>query len=456
MAAVTDPITTTVTEQPESRVRVAVQVSPDELNRRLQDAARQIGRDLRLPGFRKGKIPPPVVIRQVGRDAVLEEAVRSSLGRWYSSAIDESGIVPVGEPELDFPDMPEAGQPLEFSFEIGVRPVATLGEYRGVEAPRRDTEPDPKQIDDQVEQLRERAARLETKEGAAEAGDFVVMDFKGYLEGEAFPGGEGRDQMVELGTGTLIPGFEEQLVGASAGDEKHIEVQFPDEYQAEHLAGQPATFDITVKEVKVKELPELDDDFASDNAGFDSMDELREDLASKLREDAEKRVDGEYREAVLDAVAANATVEIPDALVESRAKELFDRMIHSLSHQGITREAYMSITGKSEDEVLEDAKPDAEQALRREAVIAAVIEAEDIKPSDGDVLEALTAAAVQENTTPEKLRGRLEKNGRLAELQNDLAQGMAMDFLVEHAKPVAAPAEEPHDHDHDDHEGHDH
>jgi trigger factor len=451
MAAVTDPITTTVTEQPESRVRVAVQVPPTELERRVQDAARQIGRDMRLPGFRKGKIPPPVVIRQVGLDAVLDEAVRSSLGRWYSDAIDASGIVPVGEPELDFPEMPTAGEPLEFSFEIGVRPVATLGEYKGVEAPRRDTEPDPKQIDDQLQELRDRAARLETKEGAAVAGDFVVMDFIGYLEGEAFPGGEGRDQMVELGTGTLIPGFEDQLVGMSAGEEKHIEVQFPDEYQAEHLAGQPATFDITVKEVKVKELPELDDDFASDNAGFDTLDELKEDLASKLRDDAEKRVVGEYREAVLDAVAANATVEIPDALVVSRAKELFDRMLHSLSHQGINREAYMSITGKSEDEVLEDAKPDAEQALRREAVIAAVIAAEDIRPSDGDILEALQPAAVQENTTPEKLRARLEKNGRLAELQNDLSQGMAMDLLVESAKPVAAPAEEPHDH-----EGHDH
>lgn len=455
MAAVTDPITTTVTEEPESRVRVAVQVPPSELERRVQDAARQIGRDMRLPGFRKGKIPPPVVIRQVGRDAVLDEAVRSSLGRWYSDAIDAAGIVPVGEPELDFPEMPTAGEPLEFSFEIGVRPVATLGEYKGVEAPRRDTEPDPKQIDEQLQQLRDRAARLETKDGAAEAGDFVVMDFTGYLEGEPFPGGEGRDQMVELGTGTLIPGFEDQLVGMSAGEEKHIEVQFPDEYQAEHLAGQPATFDITVKEIKVKELPELDDDFASDNAGFDTLDELKEDLGSKLRADAEKRVDGEYREAVLDAVAANATVEIPDALVVSRAKELFDRMMHSLSHQGITREAYMSITGKSEDEVLEDAKPDAEQALRREAVIAAVIEAEDIKPSDGDILEALQPAAVQENTTPEKLRARLEKNGRLAELQNDLSQGLALDVLVDSAKPVAAPAEEPHDHEHD-HEGHDH
>ncbi|WP_354697658.1 Trigger factor [Paraconexibacter sp. AEG42_29] len=441
MAAVTDPITTTVTELPESRVRVAAEVSPAELERRLQEAARQFGRDLRMPGFRKGKVPPPVVIKQVGREAVLDEAIRTQIGRWYTTAIDAAGIAPVGEPELDLGEMPEAGAPLTFTFEIGVRPIATLGDYKGVEAPKKDVEPDPATIDDQVEQLRERAARLETKEGAAEAGDFVVMDFKGFLNDEAFEGGEGRDQMVELGTGTLIPGFEEQLVGASAGDEKRIDVTFPEEYQAEHLAGQEAQFDITVKEVKAKELPDLDDDFASDSAGFDTLEELREDLAAKLREDAEKRVDGEYREAVLDAVTANATVEVPDALIVARAKELYDRMLGSLAQQGISKEAYLGIAQKSEDEILEEAKPDADQALRREAVIHAVIAAEDIKPSDGDVLDALQATAVRENTTPEKLRARLEKNGRLSELLDDLAQGLAMDLLVDNATAVPAPPE---------------
>lgn len=443
MAAVTDPITTTVTELPESRVRVEAEVSPAELERRLADSARQIGRDLRLPGFRKGKVPPPVVIRQMGREAVLDEAIRGSIGRWYSGALDASGIAPVGEPDLNLGELPEAGAPLTFTFEIGVRPVATLGEYKGVEAAKRDPEPDPKVIDEQVEQLRERAARLETKEGAAVDGDFVVMDFKGFLDGEAFAGGEGRDQMVELGTGTLIPGFEEQLAGTSAGEEKTIDVTFPEDYQAEHLAGKEAQFELTVKEIKVKELPELNDEFASDNAGFDTLEELREDLAKKLREDAETRVDGEYREAVLDAVTANATVEVPDALITARAKELFDRMVHSLSHQGISKEAYLGIAQKTEEEILEEAKPDAEQALRREAVIHAVIAAENIVPSDGDVLDALQATAVRENTTPEKLRARLEKNGRLAELMDDLAQGLAMDLLVEHAKPVAAPAEAP-------------
>lgn len=440
MAAVTDPITTTVTELPESRVRVEAEVSPAELERRLADSARQIGRDLRMPGFRKGKVPPPVVIRQMGREAVLDEAIRGSIGRWYSGALDASGIAPVGEPSLDLGDLPDPGAPLTFTFEIGVRPIATLGEYKGVEAARRDPEPDPKVVEEQVQQLRERAARLETKEGPADEGDFVVMDFKGFLDGEAFPGGEGRDQMVELGTGTLIPGFEEQLKGASAGEEKTIDVTFPEDYQAEHLAGKEAQFELAVKEIKVKELPELDDEFASDSAGFDTLDELREDLAKKLREDAETRVDGEYREAVLDAVTANATVEVPDALIVARAKELFDRMLHSLSHQGISKEAYLGIAQKTEEEILEEAKPDAEQALRREAVIHAVIAAEDIKPSDGDILDALQATAVREDTTPEKLRARLEKNGRLSELQDDLAQGLAMDLLVEHAVPVAPPA----------------
>lgn len=438
MAAVTDPITTTVTEQPESRVRVAVQVSPKELESRLQVAAGQIGREMRLPGFRKGKVPPPVVIKQVGRDAVLDETIRSSMGRWYSTALDASGIVPVGEPEVDLGELPPAGEPLQFSFEIGVRPVATLGEYKGVKAERADPEPDPARIDHEVEQLRERAAHLDTKEGAAEDRDFVVMDFVGSLDGVPFEGGEARDQMVEIGAGTLIPGFDEQLVGLSAGDERTIEVTFPEGYQAEQLAGQDATFEITVKEIKVKELPELDDDFASDHAGFDTLDELREDLASKLREEASKRAEGEYREAVLDAVVAGATVEVPEGLIASRAKELFERMLQSLSQQGISKEAYMSIAQKTEEEVLADAHPDAEQALRREAVIAAIIAAESIEASDGDVLDALQASAAQEDTTPEKLRAKLEKAGRLSELQADLAQGIAMDLLVEHAEAIPA------------------
>jgi trigger factor len=430
-------VKTNVTELPDSRVRVEAEIPAEEVERRMQATARQLGRDMRMPGFRKGKVPPPVVIQRVGREAVLDEAVRSTLGRWYLDAIDDAGIHPVGDPNLDLGDLPDEGQPLTFTIEIGVRPTATLGEYKGVEVGKREPAADDAAVDQELEALRERSARLETVDAAAGDGDFVVMDYLGTLDGEAFAGGEGRDQLIELGSGRLVPGFEDQLKEARAGEERTVTITFPDDYGAEELAGKEAQFAVTVKEVKRKDLPELDDDFAADAAGFDTLAELREDVGAKLREADEARIDAEFREAVLDAVVKEATVEIPEALVEARAAEMWERMLHSLSHQGISKEAYLNIAGQNEEELLAQARPDAEQALRREAVIAAVIEAESIEPSDGDVLDALGPTAARESTTPEKLRARLEKAGRLDELREDLAQRAAIDLLAAEATPIS-------------------
>ena len=429
-------VKTKVTELPESRVRVDAEVPAEEVERSLQRTARQLGANLRIPGFRKGKVPPPVVIRRIGRETVLDETVRDAIGRWYVDAISAADIAPVGDPKLDLGDLPAEGQPLTFTIEIGVRPEAKLGAYEGVEVGRREPQVDEAQVDAEVEQLRERAARLETADRAAHRGDFVVMDYEGRIGDEPFEGGAGRDQMVELGSGRLIPGFEDQLQGAAAGEEREVKVTFPADYQAEQLAGQEATFSVSVKEVREKVLPELGDDFALEQAGFDSLEELREDIRTKLREADERRVEQDFREAVVDAVVREADVEVPDALVEARARELWDRMLHTLSHQGIGKDAYLRIAGKSEEELLEEAKPDAEQALRREAVIAAIIEKEGIAPSDGDVLDALQSSAARESTTPEKLRDRLEQAGRLDELRDDLAQRMAVDWLVEQAKSI--------------------
>jgi trigger factor len=434
-------VKTTVTELPESRVRVDAEVPPEEVERRVVEAARSLGRDLRMPGFRRGKVPPPVVIQRVGREAVLDEAVRGTLGRWYLDAIDASGIHPVGDPDLNLGELPEQGQPLTFTIEIGVRPTARLGDYKDLEVARREPQADPEAVDEELNALRERTARVETAEREARSGDFVVIDYVGSLAGEdgtlePFEGGEGRDQLIELGSGRLVPGFEDQLAGARGGEERTVEIDFPEDYGAEHLAARHAQFAVTVKEVKEKLLPELDDAFASDAAGFDSLEELREDIASKLRETDERKVEAEYREAVLDAAVANAQVDVPEALVDARARELWDRMLHTLSHQGFTKELYLQVSGKTEEEIVAEARPDAEQALRREAVIAAVIEAEGIAPSDGDLLDALQASAARESTTPEKLRNRLEKAGRLDDLREDLAQGQAVDLLVESAKPI--------------------
>src|ERR687895_2362689 len=251
-------VNTSVTELPESRVRVDAQVPPEEVEKSIAQAARALGRNLRVPGFRAGKAPAPVVIKRVGREAVLDEAVRDSIGSWYSAAIDSAAIVPVGEPELDMGELPGQGQPLNFSIEIGVRPRAELGEYKGLEVGRREPAASHEQVEEEIERLRERAGRLETVDRAAAEGDFVVMDYKGTLDGEPFAGGEGRDQMVELGSGRLVPGFEEQLEGAGPGEERTVTLTFPEDYGAEELAGREAEFAVTVKEVKAKELPPVD------------------------------------------------------------------------------------------------------------------------------------------------------------------------------------------------------
>jgi trigger factor len=430
-------VVTTVTELPESRVRVQAEVPAAEVERRVAQAAKRLGRNIRVPGFRAGKAPPPVIVQRMGRDAVLDEAVRESIGTWYTAAIDAARIAPVGEPQLDLGDLPSQGEPLRFSIEIGVRPKAELGDYKGVEVGKRDPQVDDEALNAEIDRLRERAARLDTVDRTAADGDFVIMDYVGTLDGTPFAGGEGRDQMVELGSGRLVPGFEEQLQGAAAGDERTVTVTFPDDYGAEELAGREAEFAVTVKEIKAKELPEVDDDLAAE-AGFDTLDELREDIRERLSEAETARIEAEFREAALDSAVKNAKVNIPDALVEARAREQWDQMLHSLAHQGISRDAYLRIAGQEEDEIVERAKPEAEQGLRREAVLAAIIEAEGIEPTDDEVLEAVEQAAGDGpgRTSPKKLLERLKSSGRVDALKEDLAQRKALDLVADAAKPI--------------------
>jgi trigger factor len=429
-------VKTSVTELPESRVRVDAQVPAAEVERSLAQTARRLARDTRVPGFRKGKVPPQVFIRRVGREYVLDEAVRSSIGSWYADAIGAAGIAPIGEPKLDLGDLPTEGQPLSFAIEIGVRPAARLGDYAGLEVGRREPEVDDERVAHELEHLREQLAKLEAAERPAAQGDFVVIDYKGSIDGEPFDGGEGHDQLVELGGGRLIPGFEEQLVGASAGDERTIDVTFPDDYGAEQLAGRPAQFVISVKEVRERVLPQLDDELASDAAGFDTLEELREDVRRRLAEQEERAVEAEFREAVLDAAVANAAVSVPEALVEARALELWDQMLHSLSHRGLSKEAYLQISGRSETEILDEAKPDAERALKREAVLAAIVAAEGIEPSEQELTAALAPTAAREGQQPQKLLERVRKAGTLETLREDVATRKAMDLLAERAKPI--------------------
>ena len=428
-------VKTTVTELPESRVRVEAEVPAEEVERRVQQAARQLGRQLRIPGFRKGKVPPPVVIRRLGREAVLDEALRSALGSWYVDAIGQAGIAPIGEPQLNVGDLPAEGQPLGFSIEIGVRPQAKLGEYKGLEVGRREPQVEDGAVDQELESLRDRFATLDTVDRPAATGDHVVIDYLGKVDGEPFEGGEGRDQLLELGSGRLIPGFEEQLVGARAGEERKVEVTFPEEYPG-GLGGKAATFDVSLTEVKEKRLPELDDEFASESAGFDSLEELREDVLGRLRQNDERAIAREFEEAVLEAAVSEAEVELPDQLIHARAHELLEQTLSALARQGISKEAYLRIADKDEETMAHEAEPDAASALRREAVLAAIIDAEQIEPSDEEVLEALEPVAERNGTTSAKLLDELRSGGRLEGVREDVANRQAVDLLVREAKPI--------------------
>jgi trigger factor len=429
-------VRTNVTELPESRVRVEAEVAPEEVERRLNLAARELGRQMKIPGFRKGKVPPPVVISRLGRAAVFDEALRNSLPAWYSDAINAAGIDPVGDPQLDVGELPGEGQPLAFSIEIGVLPVAKLGEYKGVEAGRREPEVDSEKVDEELDQLRERAATLETVERPAAVGDSVVMDYVGKIDGEPFENGAGRDQLLELGSGQLIEGFEDQLVGVQAGEDRTVEVTFPERHRT--WPNQPATFDVIVKEVKEKRVPELDDDFAIETAGFDSLEDLRNDISERIIEEQRKAIDQEFEEAVLDAVVDQAEIEVPHQLVHERAHELWHQMVQAFERQGLSKEAYLQLAGKDDEEqIIHEAEPEAGQTIRREAVLAAVIDAESIEPSDEEILEAIRPSAERDGISAEDLLGRLRKSDRMGRLREELASRQAIDLLVREAKAIS-------------------
>lgn len=428
---------TDVTELPDSRVRVEVEVPAELVDRGMQRAARSLAREMRMPGFRKGKAPPSLVIQRLGFGAVMQEAVRDSLPEWYEGALLRSGISPVGDPEIEIVSSPEAeGEALSFKFEIGVRPKAELGEYKGLEVGRAEAEPADEIVDREVERIREGFAKLEPVERAAAAGDVLLMDFEGLVDGKAFEGGKAGDYLLELGGGQLIEGFEEQLTGAAAGDQREVKVTFPEDYQAEDLAGQDAVFIVDVKEVREKVLPELDDDFASEASEFDTLGELRADIGKRVSEAVDERAEQDFRVAAVDAAAAAATVEIPGDLVAARAAERWQRVERQLAGRGMSPDSFLQMQGKTLEEVLEESKPDAERELRREAVLAAIAEAEAIEVAEEEMVEALAHTAEHERTTPEKLLARLRENGRDAMVREDIQVRKAIDLVADSAVPI--------------------
>ncbi len=428
-------VKTEVAALPDSRAKITATVPAAEVERQIQKAAKGFAGEMKVPGFRKGKVPPQLVVQRIGREGLLEEALREALPAWYERAILVSGVAPVGEPSLDMPEPPAEGEDAEFTIEIAVRPKATLGEYKGLEVGKAEAEVPADMIDEEIDRMRESLAGLEPVERAGGDGDFLLIDYAGEIEGEPFEGGSTTDFLLELGSNTLIEGFNETLTGASAGESHVVEVTFPEDYHAEQLAGRAAKFDVQVKEVRAKVLPEADDDFAADNSDFDTLEELREDIEGKLLHAAEHRAEHQFEDAVVDAAVGNATVVIPEDIVNARATELWERVERSLSSRGMNPEAYLQMQGKEREEMIAEAHEDAESGIKREAVLAAVVEAEEIAVSEEEMLEALAPPA-GEKGNPEKLLDRLRDEGRDVMLIEEIQMRKARDLLVAEAKPI--------------------
>jgi trigger factor len=428
---------TKLTELDDSRVRVEVEVPAKDVERATSRAARAMAKEMRMPGFRAGKAPPSLVIQRLGFGPVLQEAIREALPDWYERALLASAVSPIGDPDVEMLTTPdEEGQPLEFKFEVGVRPPATLGEYKGLEVGREEKAVPEDVVDTEIERIREGFARLEQVDRPSAEGDSLLIDFEGLLDGAAFEGGKAEDYLLALGSGQLIEGFEEQLTGSKGGEEREVEVTFPEEYQAEHLAGKDAVFEVKVKEVREKILPELDDDFASDASEFDTLAELRADIAEKVGAALNSRAEEDFRIAAIDAAVAASTVDVPADLVTARATERWERMERQLAQRGMDPNAFLQMQGKTREELIEESKPDAVKELKREAVVTAIAEAEAIEVSDEEMVEALAHSAEHERTTPEKLLERLRENGRDAMIADDIRARKAIELVAEAAVPI--------------------
>ena len=416
------------------KVRLDVAVPEDEVRDKAQRAVRALGRNIRMPGFRPGKAPPGMILNAVGRDAVLERMIHDSLGEWYEKALDATGVLPIDDPELDLPEVTDEG-PIKFSATVRRRPTATLGEYKGLEVVRPDADVTEAMIEIELGRLREQLGRLEPVERAAAASDFVTMDFDGLLDGEPVPSATGRDYVVELGAGRLIAGFDEALIGASAGDVREFSLDYPDDDHRGELSGKTVSFSVTVKRVQERILPELDDTFASDATGFESLDELRSDLRQRMEAALSTRAEEQYRRLAIDAAVAKSTVDIPEVMVSRRV----DSILHDTSHQlpqGVTLQDYLRAQGRTLDQARADLTGDAEMSIRRELVVEAVIAAEGIEITDEVIQERVDQEATAAGRDTKQIMKNLRKSGNLEVLREDLAREQAVDVIVSTAVPL--------------------
>ena len=428
---------TQVSELADNRVRLDIEVPAHDVDHAFDHALSDLSRSVRVPGFRKGKAPKPLVMRQVGRDLVVEEALRDHLNGWYSRAVAVAGIDPVARPTIDWSDEPSEGAPFSFTAEVEVKPAPQVKAYRGLEGVRPPTEVPAEAVDAEIERLRLTVAELKPVERGAREGDFLVIDFAGTVDGKPFEDSSGSDYGVELGGGRLAPELERGLTGMQPGEEKDIVLAMPEDHEDARIAGRDASFHVTVKGVKERELPPLDDELAMSVSEFDTLGELRADVHERIRSAIEHESELHYRSSVLQSLAEQLATPVPDALVRNRVADLVRSLLTNLAARGVSVEDYLAATEQSGDELAAAVRPRAEDSVRKDLALEAVVAAEAIEVTDemaeAWVREQAKEAGEDAGAAVERLVG---DPATLTALRQDLAAQKALDVVVEHAKPL--------------------
>ena len=412
--------------------KLTIEVPAEEFEKAVQAAYMKQRKSIAVQGFRKGKVPRQIIEKMYGPEIFFDEAANIILPEAYSKAYDESGLDIVSTPVIDIVQIGK-GQNFIFTAEVAVKPEVTLGEYKGLKVEKISNRVTQKEIDAKLEEEQKKNARtISVTDRAVADGDDVVLDFEGFVDGVAFEGGKGENYGLTIGSGQFIPGFEEQLVGVELEKEVDVNVTFPAEYHAAELAGKEAVFKCTVHEIKVKELPELDDDFAAEVSEFDTLDELKADIKAKIKEQKIAEGKAAQEDQAVEAVVANAEMDIPAAMVDAEARQMVEQFAQRLQAQGLNMEQYMQFTGMTVEKMLEEMKPQAVKRIQTRLVLEAIVKAENIEISEEKFEEEIAKMAASYGMEADKLKEYMGEDEK-AQMKKDMAVQEAVTFLLDNA-----------------------
>ena len=415
-------------------VVLTIEVEAEVLKKAEAKACKDLANRVSIQGFRKGKAPRHIIEQRVGKQAILDTAFDAVADKAFADALKEQDVTPVSRPDIEVVTL-EEGKDVVFKARFTAKPEVTLGEYKGIQVEKKVDEITDEDIDKEIESMRRRCSQMvDAAEGAeVKNGDLVTLDFKGFVDGEAFEGGEGKDYPLEIGSNRFIPGFEDQLIGAKIGEARDVNVTFPEEYHSKDLAGKPAKFECTIHSIKERQLPELDDEFAKKVSKFQTVEELRADIRKNLEHAAQQKADNDYKIAVIEKATENITVDIPAVMIENRVTMMIQEMAMRLEQQGMKLEQYLQYAGTDLNQIREQYKKTAEENVKTDLMLEAVAKAEDIKVEGKDLDDEVAAMALTYGATPAQVRKVVKEQGRIGDLITTVLRKKTSQFILDNA-----------------------